>query len=129
MCSSDLNLTEGRWNLNRPKRQKCLPWGLKGGLEGEAGAKLLKIPTDAEYTDVNVSRHLVPAQAQVILHAGSGGGWGNPLERDPERVRWDVIEDMVSIDAARERYGVVFRPDMSVDLDATRTLRAASRHS
>jgi N-methylhydantoinase B len=122
------NLVEGRWNLNRPKRQKCLPWGLKGGMDGEAGVKLLRMPGEAEFTDVNVSRHLTPADATVVLHAGSGGGWGNPLERDPERVRWDVIEDMVSEDAARKHYGVVLRPDRSVDTEATAKLRQATRH-
>ena len=119
------NLTEGRWNLNRQKRQKCPPWGLRGGAIGESGLKLMKTPADADYADVNVSRHLVPAGTKVVLHAGSGGGWGNPFERDPERVRWDVIEDMVSIEAARRHYGVALREDYSLDVAETRRLRLA----
>ncbi|HYS75190.1 MAG TPA: hypothetical protein VEM38_03735, partial [Burkholderiales bacterium] len=44
-------------------------------------------------------------------------------ERDPERVRWDVLEEFVSKEAAEEIYGVVLREDLSVDEAATRALR------
>ena len=86
-----------------------------------------KKPGEAEYRDVDASRTLVPSDTEVIVHAGSGGGWGDPLERDPERVRWDVTEDLVSRQAARERYGVVLRDDISLDDAATRALRAGMR--
>ena len=36
------------------------------------------------------------------MRTGGGGGWGDPLERDPERVRWDVLEEFVSREAARD---------------------------
>ncbi len=126
------NLTEGRWNIERPRRQNCPPWGLDGGLPGEAGTKMLKKPGDAKFVDIDVSRHLVPNDSEVIIHAGSGGGWGDPLDREAERVRWDVIEGMVSIEAARKHYGVVLLPDESIDLPATTALRrdlAAQRRS
>jgi N-methylhydantoinase B len=57
------------------------------------------------------------------VRTGGGGGWGEPLERDPERVRWDVLEEFVSKAAARDLYGVVLREDLSVDQAATRDLR------
>ena len=72
-------------------------------------------------------RQPVPADAQVIGQSPGGGGWGDPLEREPERVQWDVIEGYVSADAARERYGVVLTPDLSVDAAATQARRAALR--
>jgi N-methylhydantoinase B len=54
-----------------------------------------------------------------------GGGWGEPLERDPTRVLRDVQEGYVSADKARELYGVVLGADESeVDASATRALRA-----
>lgn len=60
----------------------------------------------------------------MVVTAG-GGGWGDPLERDPERVAADVLEDFVSIDAARDQYGVVLRPDtLEVDASATARQRA-----
>jgi hypothetical protein len=41
----------------------------------------------------------------------SGGGFGDPLERDPERVRADVRDGYVSLAAAERDYGVVLDPD------------------
>jgi N-methylhydantoinase B len=53
-----------------------------------------------------------------------GGGWGNPLEREPELVQRDVIEGKVSPEAARNDYGVVLTgPAHAVDMDATAKLR------
>jgi N-methylhydantoinase B len=69
----------------------------------------------------------VPKDSEVIVRTGGGGGWGDPLERDPESVRWDVLEEFVSESAAREQYGVVLREDLSVDAAATRALRQARK--
>jgi N-methylhydantoinase B len=59
-----------------------------------------------------------------------GGGWGDPLERDPEAVRRDVRDEYVSIAGARADYGVVVSGDpatdpegLELDLEATRALR------
>jgi N-methylhydantoinase B len=59
-----------------------------------------------------------------------GGGWGNPLERDPERVKRDVRDEYVSIEGARTLYGVVITGDpvhdpegLEIDHEATRQLR------
>lgn len=56
-----------------------------------------------------------------------GGGFGDPLERDPESVRFDVVEQMaVSVDSARDIYGVVILGDQ-VNEEATESLRATLR--
>ncbi|MFO0450644.1 MAG: hydantoinase B/oxoprolinase family protein, partial [Pseudomonadota bacterium] len=52
-----------------------------------------------------------------------GGGCGDPLEREPERVRFDVEAGLVTLEGAK-RYGVVMQADGSVDEQATRDLRA-----
>jgi len=117
-------LAEGRWNLERPRRQQCPPWGIEGGMPGEPGIKFIKRKGEPEFREADVSRYLVPEETQVLIHAGSGGGWGNPLERDPQKVRWDVIEELVSPESARKHYGVVLKDDSSVDEPATRALRA-----
>jgi N-methylhydantoinase B len=118
-------LAEGRWNLARPRRQQCPPWGLEGGMHGETGAKLIRQKGEAAFRDADVSRYLAPADTEVFLHAGSGGGWGSPLERDPEKVRWDVLEDLVSRESARDHYGVVLTDDeLAVDVQGTAALRA-----
>ena len=93
---------------------------------------MLKTPKDTSFTDVDLSRHLVPEKSEVLIHAGSGGGWGDPLEREPERVLWDVIEGLVSVDAAKAQYGVVLNGEEAIDLAATAALRkqlATQRHA
>ena len=57
-----------------------------------------------------------------------GGGYGDPLERDPEAVRKDVLEGTVSQDAARDLYGVLLTDD-AVDLPQTDAARAAMRQA
>jgi N-methylhydantoinase B len=56
-----------------------------------------------------------------------GGGWGDPLNREPLRVRMDVIEEYVSREDARDVYGVVLDAEKNVDEDATLKLRAQRR--
>jgi N-methylhydantoinase B len=118
------NFVEGRWNLDRPRRQGCPPWGLWGGLPGQPGIKRMKLKGEQDWREVDLSRHLVPAETDVWIDAGSGGGWGDPLEREPKRVAWDVLEDIVSREAALKHYGVVLKEDGAVDEAATRALRA-----
>jgi N-methylhydantoinase B len=55
---------------------------------------------------------------------GGGGGWGDPLERDPAAVLEDVLDEYVSVAGARRDYGVVIvEGEMTVDEAATRALR------
>jgi N-methylhydantoinase B len=63
----------------------------------------------------------------LYMRVASGGGYGDPLERDPELVRTDVANLMVSRDAAGKIYGVVLNADLTVDSTATRELREQLR--
>ena len=59
----------------------------------------------------------------MFITAG-GGGWGNPLERNPEMVRWDIIEGYISMRAAHDEYGVVLSTDtLQIDWEGTALLR------
>jgi N-methylhydantoinase B len=58
-----------------------------------------------------------------------GGGWGDPLARDPEAVAHDVANEKVSVEAARELYGVVVGTDGGVDLAATAAHRDERRRT
>jgi len=117
------NFVDGRWNFERARRRGCPAWGLWGGKPGDTGGYYLRRPGENDYTAMDGSHRPVPKDSQVIVRTGGGGGWGDPLERDPERVRWDVLEDLVSPEAARDRYGVVLKKDLAVDLAATEALR------
>jgi N-methylhydantoinase B len=60
----------------------------------------------------------------VTIDAAGGGGYGNPLEREPEMVERDVIEGYVSIERAKQDYDVVIDPKtFRVDPEATKKLR------
>jgi len=61
-----------------------------------------------------------------------GGGYGSPLDRDPEMVRTDVLEGLVSPEKARQIYGVIFKgraedESVAVDQEATTKWRDALR--
>jgi N-methylhydantoinase B len=60
----------------------------------------------------------------VAWQLAGGGGYGDPLQRDPARVQRDVRMGYVTMEGARRDYGVVLRTDMSIDEDATRLLRS-----
>ena len=98
--------------------------GTRGGLTGgcsnqflqEAAGARKRLPSCAEVW-------LDPGELIVSVSAG-GGGYGNPLDRDPERVRDDVAEGWVSRERARSVYGVVLSQDGSIDHAATQRQRA-----
>lgn len=119
------NLVEGMWNLGQPRRRQCPPWGLWGGEAGDPGDRLLQLPDEEELQSVDVLRHNVPAQTRACVSTGGGGGWGSPLEREPERVLEDVRQGFVSVNAAARDYGVVIDADtLELDLAATEQNRA-----
>jgi N-methylhydantoinase B len=121
------NLVEGRWNFEQARRANCPPWGLWGGGAADAGSYLLRLPHENDFKPM-VGAHIpVPIDAEAIVRTGGGGGFGDPLERDPALVRADVAEELVSSTAAREQYGVVLTRELGVDEAATRALRARLR--
>jgi N-methylhydantoinase B len=74
---------------------------------------------------LKVNAHPLAAGSVVELNTGGGGGYGNPNERDPERVRTDVLDGYVSRAAAASDYGVVLDDALVVDDAATAELRAS----
>jgi N-methylhydantoinase B len=75
-------------------------------------------------TPGKVTNHAIVAGDLVVMQSAGGGGYGDPLTRDPKRVRADVRAGYVSDERARERYGVVLRDDGTVDDRETAALRA-----
>ncbi len=104
------------------------PKGVRGGHPGAAAyaAKIDRGGTEHRVPCVSAEK-LQPGELIVGADTG-GGGYGDPLERDPERVCFDVLERWVSMEQAREVYGVVFtgRVDdesLAVDVEGTAKLR------
>ena len=113
------NLVEGRWNFEHTKRENCPPWGLWNGKPGDFGGYLMRLPGEDDFAMMRGAHVAVPIGAEAIVRTGGGGGWGDPLERDPEAVRHDVVEELISAHAAFEDYGVVLDGRGNVDLAAT----------
>lgn len=100
------------------------PWGVNGGEPGKRARKILE-KADGTSTIVGNKVEEVTVQEGDQLHfiTWGGGGWGSPLERDPELVALEIRQGLVTIDGARE-YGVVIADDGKVDASATESLRA-----
>lgn len=99
--------------------------GIKGGLSGQPGGSIKNPETETE-EHVFFSRDAVPVKANDLIRlvTPGGGGWGDPLERDIEAVRLDVVRKLVSFESAERDYGVIIdRESFEVDEPATSSLR------
>jgi len=105
------------------------PYGVAGGRAGRTGRIVLNPGTPKE-------RELLPLGDGIVLERGDllrletcgGGGWGDPLERDPERVRADVARGFVTVRGALEDYGVVLDA-VTLDVEKTATDEARCRRA
>jgi len=100
-------------------------FGIDGGGDGATG-RMMVVPVDGEPITPPAYgiRHISPSRLEMM--APGGGGWGDPLDRDPELVWRDVKDGMVSPSSAFDDYGAVLCDD-GVDLEETIRHRAALR--
>src|SRR5699024_2661085 len=92
-------------------RQKEQPWGLFGGGGGQTSACTLVTP-EGEHQELSSKVTMTaPKGSSIILSTSGGGGYGSAFERDPEAVRKDVLHGNITIEQAKEEYGVVLNPD------------------
>jgi N-methylhydantoinase B len=103
------------------------PWGVNGGLPGARGRKWID-RADGTREVLPSKCHDVPVAPGDVLHfvTWGGGGWGDPLQRDPALVATEVRRGLVTADGAR-RYGVVLAADGGVDDGGTSELREQLR--
>ncbi len=103
------------------------PYGLQGGRPGTANRPIINEGRKTEIRMPSKGLFQLSFGDTYTLYASGGGGWGDPLKRDPERVRDDVQNEFVSRAGAQRDYGVAVTDDMKVDWEATHKLRARLR--
>lgn len=116
LAAGTISIHDDRWFVP--------PWGVNGGEPGKRARKILEKADGTSTIVANKVEEITVAEGdQLHFITWGGGGWGNPLDRDPEAVALEIRQGLVSVDGARE-YGVVIASDGTVDQSATDSLRA-----
>lgn len=109
------------------KKTRTRPWGIAGGATGENCHVVLRPGTETEKVTGGVYERMQPGEV-LVNNSGGGGGWGDPFEREPQRVLADVLDGYVTIEMAASAYGVVIDPTAAqLDLAATEERRRRAR--
>jgi len=97
---------EGRWSVSSiADRTVYAAPGLLGGQSGAAGEVSLN-----DGTRLNAKALKDLEQGEIVhVNLPGGGGYGDPLKRDVEKVLWDVVENYITAEEAERRYGVAVR--------------------
>ncbi len=102
------------------------PWGFDGGRDGETAHMSFRPVHGNERPMPSKLPNLSTRAGDRIEVVGpSGGGYGNPFDRDPALVREDVVDGYLSRDQALADYGVVLTDDLAVDEAATTAARGS----
>jgi N-methylhydantoinase B len=121
LASGTISIHDDRWFVP--------PWGVNGGEPGKRARKILE-KADGTRTIVGNKVEDVRVEEGDQLHfiTWGGGGWGDPMERDPALVGKEIVQGLVTSNGALA-YGVVAGEDGVVDEAATARLRADIRSS
>ena len=106
---------------------KYRPWGFQGGSDGHtAGLTLRHATGESESLPSKMPHTSAKAGDSFICVGPAGGGYGDPLERDMRQVLEDVRDGLISIDTARNDYGVVITDVLQLDEAATANCRSSA---
>ncbi|MEM2095737.1 MAG: hydantoinase B/oxoprolinase family protein [Candidatus Caldarchaeum sp.] len=104
-------------------RSKFPPWGVDGGMPGTYNYMVI-VRSNGQQTRVRkVSGEQLRAGDLVSIRTAGGGGWGDPKQRDPEKVLEDVKEGYITAEQALKIYGVALKEGRRIDWEQTRKLR------
>ncbi len=119
LASGTISIHDDRWFVP--------PWGVNGGEPGKRARKILEKASGEQVIIGNKVEDVeVEAGDQLHFITWGGGGWGDPLDRDPAMVGKEILQGLVTPTGARD-YGVVAGEDGVVDEAATDRLRAELR--
>jgi N-methylhydantoinase B len=116
-------------------RHEDAPWGVFGGKSGSGGKYEVHNaahPEDVKQFPAKFSGLSVETGDVATYFSPSGGGYGDPLERPPEQVLEDVLDDFITAEHAHDAYGVVLKAadngyPFALDAAATDKRRASMR--
>jgi 5-oxoprolinase (ATP-hydrolysing) len=102
------------------------PWGIFGGDDGlNASVVRNRGQSNEESWPSKFTGLTLAAGDTVEITVPNSGGYGDPLERDPELILSDVLDEFTTVELAREKYAVVIEPGtLRLDKNATKRLRA-----
>jgi N-methylhydantoinase B len=92
-------------------RHKFVPWGVDGGSDGSRNEVRFHHADGRVVSMGKCARYRLVKGEVVEIVTGTGGGFGNPFARDPERVRDDVLDGYLTRESAEQDYGVVLDPE------------------
>ncbi len=119
LAAGTISIHDDRWFVP--------PWGVNGGEPGKRARKLLEKADGTSHIIGNKVEDVhVDEGDQLHFITWGGGGWGDPLERDPALVGKEIIQGLVSVTGARD-YGVIASENGDVDLAASEMLRSKLR--
>jgi N-methylhydantoinase B len=104
------------------------PRGAAGGQDGRKNEMWIESPNGGKRIFRTFALGPIEAGETLITKGAGGGGWGDPLNRDVERVRDDVQNELISPERARDVYGVVIAVEtFEVNMESTETQRKELR--
>jgi N-methylhydantoinase B len=106
------------------------PWGFAGGHDGATARVTLRKADGTELAIPSKMPYRAASQGDTFIVVGpAGGGYGDPMQRQPQRVLNDVLDGFVTRQQARADDGVVIRDDLTIDQAATAALRCGDADS
>lgn len=127
----EIRLLEGEAVLQiRSDKREHPPFGLQGGRPGTPSSNVLNVDSDAPRELPTMGMAAIQAGDSLRHVMAGGGGWGDPLLRDPEAVLADIRDEKLSLEYARDVYGVVVDPaTLAIDRAATDRERTSGYHN
>ncbi|WP_320203124.1 hydantoinase B/oxoprolinase family protein [Agrobacterium rosae] len=120
-------LTKGQVT-HEADRHDDTPWGVFGGLPGAGGRVVLtRADGSAEEMPAKISNVSMAYGDAISIFSPCGGGYGDPLDRSPDKVLADVLDDFIDPAYAHKVYGVVISENRVIDGQATERLRGERR--
>lgn len=105
------------------------PWGRRGARPGSRGTTVVRPATGEAFEPGKFGSLTLQPGDEITFRTQGGGGYGSPYDRSPDAVLADVANGLVSVELAREGYGVVLSSESVLDESATEDIRVERRHS